>query len=116
MKNLLADACIPDKGGYAVIGDPISHTLSPAIHGAVFDALGVTERYSAMRVPRGGIRGFAEMARSSKLLGFNVTMPHKSDVMQFLDDVDEDARLCGADLRMFLPSARAKVALSISAA
>jgi shikimate dehydrogenase len=82
--------------GYAVIGDPIAHTLSPAIHGAVFSVLGIDERYSALRVSREGLRGFVEKARSSGMKGFNVTIPHKRDIIQFLDDVDEEAALCGA--------------------
>jgi shikimate dehydrogenase len=81
---------------YAVIGDPIAHSLSPAIHGAVFEALGVSGSYSAVRVSRGGLAGFFEAARESGMRGFNVTSPHKRDIMSFLDNIDEEAARCGA--------------------
>jgi shikimate dehydrogenase len=91
--NVLSEA--PSRG-YSVIGYPIEHTLSPVIHGTVFNALGVDAPYTAVRVPRGALRGFTEKARASGLRGFNVTLPHKRDIIPFLDAVDEDARLCGA--------------------
>jgi shikimate dehydrogenase len=86
----------PPSGGFAVIGDPIGHTLSPSIHRAVFAALGVDAPYEAVRVPRGRAGTFAARARAEGLRGFNVTIPHKRDILPCLDTVDEDAALCGA--------------------
>ncbi|MDR1915670.1 MAG: shikimate dehydrogenase [Synergistaceae bacterium] len=85
---------LPD--GYAVIGDPIAHTLSPQIHTAVFDSLGIAAKYEALRVPRGMLPDFVSRARKSNLLGFNVTIPHKSDIIPLLDTVAPDAEACGA--------------------
>ncbi|MDR3264802.1 MAG: shikimate dehydrogenase [Synergistaceae bacterium] len=82
--------------GYAVIGDPIGHSLSPVIHEAVFGDLGVDAPCAAARVPRGKLAGYAERARGSEMLGFNVTIPHKSAIIPLLDEVDEEAGLCGA--------------------
>ncbi|MDR1482781.1 MAG: shikimate dehydrogenase [Synergistaceae bacterium] len=84
----------PDE--YAVIGDPLTHTLSPAIHGAVFAELGVTGRYDVIRISRGELDDFTRSARVSRLKGFNVTMPHKGGIIPLLDEVDEEAGLCGA--------------------
>jgi shikimate dehydrogenase len=81
---------------YAVIGDPIAHSLSPAIHGAVFGALAVSGTYSAVRVERGKLPGFFEMAREGGMRGFNVTRPHKLDIIPLLDGIDDEAQLCGA--------------------
>jgi shikimate dehydrogenase len=81
---------------FAVIGDPIGHSLSPAIHNAVFDALKVDMRYGAIHVPRGTADAFVARARAAGLRGFNVTIPHKRDIVRCLDALDEDARLCGA--------------------
>ena len=85
---------IPD--GYAVIGDPVSHSLSPRIHGAVFGLLGVAGSYEAIRVPADGLDEFITKVRGSGLMGFNVPMPHKRDIIPLLDEVSPDARLCGA--------------------
>jgi shikimate dehydrogenase len=82
--------------GFAVIGDPIGHSLSPAIHGAVFAALGVAQIYDAIHVPKGTAGGFVARAKASGLRGFNVTIPHKRDIIPFLDEIEGDARLCGA--------------------
>ncbi|MDR1471934.1 MAG: shikimate dehydrogenase [Synergistaceae bacterium] len=92
--DLSGEPSLPE--GCAVIGDPIAHTLSPLIHTAIFGALGVDAAYSALRVPRGALPEFAARARSSKLRGFNVTMPHKSGIIPLLDEVAPDAGACGA--------------------
>ena len=84
------------RGEYAVIGDPIAHSLSPVIHGAVLSELGAAGRYDAIRVPRGELEGFVRSAGTSGLRGFNVTIPHKGDIIPFLDGTDDEARLCGA--------------------
>lgn len=83
-------------GNYAVIGDPIGHTLSPRIHNAVFAALGVREHYRGIHVPRGALGTFMQSLGTSGIKGFNVTMPHKRDIIPYLDEIDEEARLCGA--------------------
>ncbi|MDR2296287.1 MAG: shikimate dehydrogenase [Clostridiales Family XIII bacterium] len=81
---------------FAVVGDPVGHSLSPAIHNAVFAALGMPCRYSAIHLPKGRAGDFAARARETGLRGFNVTIPHKQDIIPFLDATDGDARLCGA--------------------
>ncbi|MDR1135337.1 MAG: hypothetical protein LBL49_04035 [Clostridiales Family XIII bacterium] len=143
---------------YAVIGDPIVHSLSPEIHNAVFARLGrlyfssrASERglgyafvegeapaggrgyafvegeasadglgyafvegeapagdrgtgsraseclqYHKIHVPAGRLGEFITAARNSGLKGFNVTIPHKRDIIAYLDDIDRDAELCGA--------------------
>ncbi|MDR2088271.1 MAG: shikimate dehydrogenase [Clostridiales Family XIII bacterium] len=88
--------CEYPDAAFAVIGDPIGHSLSPAIHNAVFAALGADCRYSAIRVPKGRLDVFVERARFFDLSGFNVTIPHKQDIIPFLDGLDEEAALCGA--------------------
>jgi len=74
-----------------VIGDPVRHSLSPAIHNAAFAALGLDWVYVAFPVPRG--RGGAAVAavRDLGLAGINVTMPHKEDVAAACDDLTPDA-------------------------
>ena len=93
--DLLVRGLYP-QGDFAVIGDPIGHTLSPPIHRAVFDALGLTDSYTALHVPRGRLADFIQRARTSTLRGFNATIPHKKDIIPFLDEVEEEALLCGA--------------------
>lgn len=82
--------------GYAVIGDPIVHSLSPTIHGAVFKSLGLNLPYRSFHVPPERLAAFTGRVRRSDIKGFNVTIPHKQTIMPMLDEIDEEAALCGA--------------------
>ncbi|HSD04337.1 MAG TPA: shikimate dehydrogenase [Nitrosopumilaceae archaeon] len=81
---------------YAVIGDPIEHSLSPAIHNAAFTFLGLDCTYIAYRIPKGELAGGIEALRKINISGFNVTIPHKVEMMKFLDDLDEVCKMIGA--------------------
>jgi shikimate dehydrogenase len=74
-----------------VIGDPVRHSLSPAIHNAAFAALGLDWVYVAFPVPRGRGAAAVAAARDLGLAGLNVTMPHKEDVAAACDDLTPDA-------------------------
>lgn len=85
---------IPDA--YAVIGDPIDHSLSPTIHNAAFRYLGMNCTYLAYRIPRDELAAGVESLLRSHIRGFNVTIPHKTDIIHLLDDTDKSARMAGA--------------------
>lgn len=82
--------------GYAVIGDPISHSLSPAIHQTVFGTLGITDDYQSIRIQKEELGYFVRRVRTSNIKGFNITSPHKKAIIPLLDEVEEQARRCGA--------------------
>lgn len=73
----------------AVIGDPIEHSLSPIVHGAALSALGIDYEYERTRVKKGGLSDYIEYAKKNGICGFNLTMPHKVDVIPYLSEVDE---------------------------
>lgn len=79
----------------AVIGDPIEHSLSPVMHNAALDYLGLDCVYVAFRVPPPNLRTAVETAKAF-LGGLNVTIPHKIRIMSLLDEVDELAWEIGA--------------------
>ena len=81
---------------FAVIGDPIDHSLSPNIHNAAFNALGMDCTYIAYRIPRGELKEGIESLRQIKISGFNVTIPHKIEMMKYLDESSEDCKTIGA--------------------
>lgn len=81
---------------YAVIGDPIDHSLSPAIHNAAFGFLGMDCTYIAYRIPKGELASGIEALKKIQISGFNVTIPHKVDMMKFLDEIDENCKTIGA--------------------
>lgn len=80
---------------FGVIGDPIEHSLSPALFGFVFKELGLTCRYDAFRVSPRELLKFLHWARGG-LAGLNVTIPHKERVAELLDGLDETAKALGA--------------------
>lgn len=81
---------------FAVIGDPIEHSPSPAMHNAAFRHLGMDCTYIAYRIPKDELHEGLESLRAAGVMGFNVTMPHKVEIMSYLDSVSEECSLVGA--------------------
>jgi shikimate dehydrogenase len=81
---------------YCIIGDPIHHSLSPAMQNAAFAALSLNCTYIAFRVPRGELKESIESLRSINIAGFNVTVPHKTEVIKYLDELDATAKTATA--------------------
>ena len=81
---------------FAVIGDPISHSLSPVMHSTNFKVLGLNDTYEALHIPVQDFDNIKEIITEKNLSGFNVTIPHKERIIPFLDDIDEQAKAVGA--------------------
>ena len=81
---------------FAVLGDPVSHSRSPAIHNAALAATGIPGSYEARRVDDQGVRAAFEEVRNGTLTGFNVTMPFKSLAAELCDRLDDDASAAGS--------------------
>jgi shikimate dehydrogenase len=81
---------------YCIIGDPIDHSLSPAIHNAAFTTLGLNCSYIAFRVQEGQLKNSMDSLRAINIGGFNVTMPHKVTVLNYVDRSDNIVELVGA--------------------
>jgi shikimate dehydrogenase len=79
-----------------IIGDPVEHSLSPLMHNAAFKHLEMDYVYVPFHVKRGKLGGAIGGARSMGIKGLNVTIPHKTDVISYLDELDQAARLIGA--------------------
>jgi len=81
---------------FCIIGDPIDHSLSPSIHNAAFNTLGLNCSYIAFRVQEDQLKNSLDSLRSINIGGFNVTMPHKVKVLDYVDRQDNIVRLVGA--------------------
>lgn len=80
-----------------VIGQPIGHSLSPAIHGYWLDATGIEGEYEATAVAAPDLASFlADRRGDSSWRGCNVTAPHKEAVLRLLERLDEAAAAIGA--------------------
>jgi shikimate dehydrogenase len=80
----------------AVIGYPISHSISPAIYNAAFPAMGIEARYEAWATPAEDLAQAIQRLRAPEMAGMNVTVPHKEAVMPHLDEVEPLATAIGA--------------------
>lgn len=79
----------------AVIGDPIAHSLSPVLHKAAFDVLGLDWQYQKHQVPASEVANFVREV-GDQCVGLSVTAPLKKSVLPLVDAVDGLAKLVGA--------------------
>jgi len=84
------------KKTYCVIGDPIGHSLSPQIHDFVFQSLNLKLRYTKELVRNQDLESFVNACRKLGRPGWNITIPHKQNIMAYLDHIDEPAKQIGA--------------------
>lgn len=81
---------------FALIGHPVGHSLSPAMHNDMFRALGLPHYYQAFDVNSSNLKEALRGMRALGVAGFNITVPHKVAVLEELDEVDEEAGQIGA--------------------
>ncbi len=79
-----------------LIGWPVEHSVSPAMHNAAFDALGLHWRYTLLPTPPGRVKAALNDLKAQGYRGANVTVPHKQVVMPHLDEITGAARDIGA--------------------
>ena len=80
----------------ALIGHPVGHSLSPAMHNASFVADDLDYVYVCLDVEPDELPTAVMGLKALRLRGFNVTMPHKRAMIPLLDELDEEARVSGA--------------------
>jgi shikimate dehydrogenase len=81
---------------FAVVGDPVEHSRSPAIHNAAFAALGIDAEFGWLEVPLGGFDLVVQALGSGDLDGVSVTMPHKHAAYEAADERSDGAMRTGA--------------------
>lgn len=84
-----------------LIGDPVAHSLSPAMQNAAFAAMGLPHRYELMRVAADDLGAAVQRVRGADVLGANVTIPHKERIGRLLDAVEDGAQRIGAVNTLF---------------
>ena len=77
-----------------VIGDPIGHSLSPLLHNTMLRELHEDALYLAVPVPAGTVGEFVAAAKTIGIQGFNLTMPHKEDIIPYLSEMTPEAMRC----------------------
>ena len=79
-----------------VFGDPVAQSLSPQMQSAALESAGLKERYARFQIRAEELPASLELVRRLNFVGFNLTLPHKTDALALMDEVDETARKCGA--------------------
>lgn len=80
-----------------LIGQSISNSVSPLIHRGFFRSCGINGEYSLWQLPDARmLASFVDKVRRRSIRGFNVTMPYKLSIIDYLDELDELARLTGS--------------------
>ena len=80
---------------FAVIGHPIGHTMSPFIHNRLFKLSGIEAEYTKLDIAP---ENLADEYKNvlSKLDGYNITIPHKQNIIPLIDEIDEKAKMYGS--------------------
>ncbi|MDQ0269530.1 shikimate dehydrogenase [Cytobacillus purgationiresistens] len=84
------------KRFFAVIGDPIAHSMSPGMHNELFQANQIEAHYQPLHVKRENLEAAVAGLKAVGIEGFNVTVPHKEAIMPYLDKIDPLAKAIGA--------------------
>jgi shikimate dehydrogenase len=79
-----------------IIGDPVEHSLSPPMHNAAFRHLRMNYVYVPFHVLKDNLSIAVEGAKALGMKGLNVTIPHKTEVVKYLDELEKAAELIGA--------------------
>jgi shikimate dehydrogenase len=86
-------------------GHPLGHSLSPAIHTAALQSCGLDGSYSLFPVPpddKQGLKELLQQVRNGDIAGLNVTIPHKQNVMESLDELTPSAEAIGATNTIYM--------------
>ena len=89
----------PSKKIYGLVGHPVRHSLSPVMQNAAFASLGIHAKYELYDVEPSGLTDFLDNVSAKHISGFNVTIPHKIKVKEYLErkgQIDENAKRLGA--------------------
>ena len=81
---------------FAVIGSPVEYSLSPFLHNWFFKSLHLHAEYEKVRIENQELPDIIQKIKKGQLDGINVTIPHKEDIMQFLDEINPRAETIGS--------------------
>lgn len=81
---------------YGLIGNPVEHSISPTIHNFLAEKMNQNMLYTTNHVDRGQLELAVKGAHALNIKGLNVTVPYKTDIMEHLYAVEEDAKIIGA--------------------
>ena len=79
-----------------LLGESIQHSISPVLHAAAFNSLNLDHEYVVWDIDNNSLQSFIDEIQQKSIDGFNITIPHKQSIMQYLDIIDPVAESIGA--------------------
>ena len=90
------------KKSYAIIGNPIAHSLSPILHNYWFKKYNIKANYSLLNIKEIDLKNLTKKIRDKELSGINVTLPYKQKIIPFVDQIVNDAKSTNSVNTVFL--------------
>lgn len=90
------------KKSYAIVGNPITHSLSPFLHNYWYDKHKIEANYVLLGTKEEDLEGAVNKIRNKELSGINVTLPYKQKIIKFIDKLVNDAQLTNSVNTIFL--------------
>ena len=90
------------KKSFAIIGNPIMHSLSPVLHNYWFDKYNIKADYSLLNIEEKDIADIIKKIRNTELSGINITLPYKQKIIPFVDELVNDAKHTNSVNTIFL--------------
>ena len=87
---------------YAIVGDPITHSLSPCLHNYWFKKYKIDANYSQIQANESDLDNIIKKIRNKELDGINITLPHKQKITKYVDRLVNDAQATGSVNTIFL--------------
>jgi shikimate dehydrogenase len=81
---------------YGIFGHPVKHSFSPAMHNAAFNKLDINSVYLAFDIFPDNLELAVNSIKQLNIKGINVTIPHKQEIIKYLDEISEEAKYTGA--------------------
>ena len=94
MKVLSKNTITGYTGLYGIVANPIKHSFSPMMHNTAFQTLGIDDVYLAFEVEENQLSDYITSVKTLNIKGFNVSMPYKLKIMDYLDELTPEAMLC----------------------
>ena len=90
------------KKSFAIIGDPISHSLSPVLHNYWFNKYKIDAEYSLLNIKESELKDVVKKVKEKKISGINITLPYKQKIIPFLDLIINDAKITSSVNTIYL--------------
>ena len=91
-----------NKKFFSIIGNPISHSLSPDLHNYWFKKYNINARYSLESVQNDNLKSVIQKIKNKELSGINVTLPYKQKIIPYIDRLVNDAKQTNSVNTIFL--------------